>query len=145
MFFIRMRLPAGELAQGFTWSLFVVKISAHVSAYMAFRTPGLAELVVEDCNRTTPAEAGAEYSLSIVEGSELDERHYAPLDSKPIVLFETSAQVDVILARRSTYPYEEHLYRYSQATGLSKVDPSELLVAGGVTAKPKAWWQVWRR
>jgi hypothetical protein len=122
LFFIRMRLPEGELAQNFTWSLFVVKVSTDVTAYVAFRTEDLAQMVVADCSRSMPTEPDGEYSLSVVGASVIDANHYFDFDAKPVVLFETKAEVDAVLTRPPSYPYEQHLHRFSPTTGLRQLD-----------------------
>lgn len=57
--------------------------------------------------------------VSVIRSSALDTNHYYDFSQRPVVLFDSVAEVECCLADQGSYPYEEHLFRYGPSTGLS--------------------------
>jgi len=86
----------------------MVKIDQRLGgAYLSFRTHELASLF-----RT-------HQDFDVVAASQLDESHYFNFARTGVVLFETRADVERCLKDLGNFSYEQHLFRYDPAKGVS--------------------------
>lgn len=113
LYFLRSELPEGFAGDGFRWSLVAVKVGGAqrqgADPYLAFGTKDGAELAAQKRPR-----------VSVVPAEEIDSTHFADFAKRAVVLFESKAHVQQYLDDRASFQYEDHLFTYSPANGLTR-------------------------